>query len=175
MKELVTCKLCGKEVKGLELHLTHCLKKHSITREMYDTLDMDSTLADGMEEIPEEPAKTEKKGITHKEVESNIFNVKQRDPDRPLSEALQEFDITEHEFISLLKQWKGEGNVPLEMRLKQKAKIGYETAEKFKDQEIAEVHTVESAETLEKEFGFKCIEVRSPKGTTPKTWVLKKL
>jgi hypothetical protein len=60
------------------------------------------------------------------------------------------------------------------MRLKQKMNIGEDIAEKLKDQTSAEVTNVEAAEVLVTKYGFTCTDVRSPKGSTPKTWVLKK-
>ena len=171
---MVKCKLCGGEFKGLELHLTSCLKKYNITREMYDTLDSDPELASGSEE-PITTSSTKPEHVVSKaQIIERTLSVEHRDPDRPLSEALAEFNITEHEFISLLKQWKGEGSVPLAMRLKQKMNIGEDIAEKLKDQTSAEVTNGEAAEILVTKYGFTCTDVRSQKATTPKTWVLVK-
>ena len=171
---MIKCKLCGGEFKGLELHLAACLKKHSITREMYDELDSDPTLTDGSEEPVTTSSTKPEHVVSQAQIIERALSVEHRDPDRPLSKALAEFDITEHEFISLLKQWKGEGSVPLTMRLKQKMNVGEDIAEELKDQTSAEVTNLEAAEVLVTKYGFTCTDVRSPKGSTPKTWVLKK-
>ena len=170
------CKLCGGEFKSLEMHLTTCLKKYNITREAYEVLDTDPTLSDSSDELAPVTIPEKQEGVvTPVQAVDRVFKVGQRDPNRPLSEALQEFNITEHELISILKKWKGEGNVPLEMRIKQRMSIGEELAKQYEGKTSAEVSNPEAAEVLVKNYGFKCIEVRSPKGTTPKTWVLKKL
>ena len=175
---MVKCKLCGGEYKSLEMHLTSCLKKYKITREQYSELPDPVNETDEIKEVEEgalpEAENAEEVVVTPKTLKENVFKTKKRDPDRPLSEALTEWGISEGEFIVLLKKWKGEGGVPVEMRMKQKMVIGEGIAETFKKKDYAEVPNAEAAEILIKYHDFKCIEVRSPKGTAPKTWVLKR-
>ena len=169
----VICKICGKEVKGLELHLTTCLKKNNMIREQYDSLPeyTPPEVTESLEEV-EEPIPT----VTPKEKVDNIFKglPKSIDLNRPFGEVLKEYKITEKEFVALVNQWKGEGSVTLEMKLNRKEEQGKEIAEKYKDQETVELTNLNAAETLVKEHGFVCTAVRSATSSKPKTWILKR-
>lgn len=173
---MIKCRLCGGDYKSIEMHLTTCLKKHSITREQYDALGDESTddLADNVQVIDNEVID---KGISQKEVISNIFKgvPKQIDLARPFGEVIEEYGITEKEFVALVNQWKGQKEIPIEMKIKKNLDMGNETAEKYKDLTDVEVDNVYTAEVLVKKYGFECVAVKSATIKTPKTWVLKKM
>ena len=191
---MTTCKICGKDYKSIEMHLGTCLKKANITRESYTNLPefgatriKDKVI--GLEDEFKEISEAERENITSlaapaqdpnyisgHDVRKNIFKgaTRERDPDRPLSVALSEFGISEEEFLALLNQWKGEAKIPINMRMSQRASVGDKEAETLKDLDRVETFNLATAEALEKNYGFKTLEVRSRKGNTPKTWVLKK-
>jgi hypothetical protein len=154
------------------MHLTTCLKKHGITREQYSDLGDESTsdLSDNIE-IPAEDS-----GITQKERIDNVFKgvPKQIDLARPFGEVIEEYGITEREFVALVNQWKGKGEIPPDLKIAQKENIGSDLAEKYKDQEKVNISNLNAAEVLVKKYGFECLAVKSATSTAPKTWVLQK-
>lgn len=174
---MVRCKLCGREYNGLELHLTSCLKKHSITREQYTDLpDKQVSVEEQVasNEFKDEPI--DNKGISQKEIVSNIFkgSVEKKDPNRPFSEALADYGIDEKEFGNIMKFWKGEGQIPMNMRMDRKAVKGKDEAAKLSVNANVDTHSLHTAESLVKEFGFEVVTVRGATDKTPKTWVLRK-
>lgn len=172
---MTKCKICGGEFKSLEMHLTTCLKKNSITREQYDSLGDESTsdLSDNIE-VPSDVV--EDKGITRKERIDNVFKgvPKSIDLARPFGEVIEEYGITEREFVALVNQWQGKGEIPPDLKIAQKESIGSELAEKYKDQKNVEIANLNAAEVLVKKYGFTCTAVRSATNKAPKTWVLEK-
>jgi hypothetical protein len=180
---MVRCKLCGGEYRGLELHLTACLKKHNITREKYTDLpdkvvvEEVKVLENEFKEVEAETAPViEKQGISHKEIVSNIFkgSVEKKDPNRPFSEALAEYGISEKEFTNILKFWSGEGKVPLDMRIDRRIVKGKEEATKLSNDDNVTTPNLDTAESLVKDYGFKVVTVRGATDKSPKVWVLRK-
>jgi len=186
------CRLCGKDCASIEGHLTFCLKKNSITREKYNDLpewkvDSSSTsppvlstdvmATDSFDEIEQPQEQPEIKGqVTYQERIDNVFkdSVEKKDPNRPFSEALEEYKITEKEFVTILKAWRDGGKIPVDMQMKQKADKGKSEAKMLSDKDSVTTNSLETAESLVKSYGFEVITVKSAKGNTPKTWVLRK-
>ena len=192
---MIKCKLCGKDYKSIEMHLGTCLKKSNITREAYSNLPeygveqpVSSKLVDSKpEELLPELTESDLKAIVNpetaptshisgKDLRKSVFkgSFTERNPNRPLNEALSEFGISEEEFLAILNQWKGEAKVPVGMRMSQRTSLGEAEAEKLKDSDRIETYLLEAAEALTKKYGFIVTDVRSPKGNKPKTWVLRK-
>jgi hypothetical protein len=167
------CKVCKKEkIKSLDAHLKFCLKKYDMTREEYDVL------PDDYEDMSEEVLNMDTIKVQEevpKTREENIFdNVKKRDPERPLKEALKEYNITEQEFHSVMKFWKGQGAIPLDRRMKNKKTKGLAEAEKLSSNQNVETSNVDTAEVLVSKYGFKCLKVQAQQDNKPKIWVLTK-
>lgn len=191
------CRLCGKDCASIEGHLTFCLRKYQITREKYNeypewgvepsttppsvsSTDIGATESDSLSEMeqtqmPEQVKKPDGQ-VTYKDRIHNVFkdSVEKKDPNRPFSEALAEYYITEKEFVTILKAWKDGGKIPVEMQMKQRADKGKGEAKLLSEKESVETHSLDTAESLVKEFGFEVLTVRASNGRAPKTWVLRK-
>ena len=111
--------------------------------------------------------------ITPKEINSRIFK-QDKDPKRPLSEFLDEYEITEDELVRLIKGSKV-------FSVKDKAKSDLELAEveveKYKNEKLAFITNLLVADLLEKRYNFKCTEVKGPRISSsglskPKIWVM---
>jgi len=167
---MITCKVCKKEMKRLTIaHIaTHGMK----TMKEYE--EYGEELVEGLEEIatdikdlttPEE----EKITMSYDERREYLFKDKEKDPDRPLSQFLQEQGVSESELESMIHKYKAGRELNVTEQINKNVNKGKEEAEKYKDKEKVEVHDVNTAESLEKYHRFTCTEVKSK---PIKTWVL---
>ena len=113
--------------------------------------------------------------VTPREAKERVFKTN-KDSKRSLSEFLSEHEITEDALLKLIKQSKV-------FSVKDKAKNDLELAEieveKYKNEKLAFVTNLLVADLLEKQYNFKCTEVKGPRISSsglpkPKTWVMKK-
>jgi len=153
------CTICNKEFKNLGVHM----RKHETP--------VEASVEEDFSEIEE----VDTVKITPKEINSRIFK-QDKDPKRPLSEFLDEYEITEDELVRLVKGSRV-------FSVKDKAKSDLELAEieveKYKNEKLAFVTNLLVADLLEKRYNFKCTEVKGPRISSsglpkPKTWVMKK-
>lgn len=184
------CKLCNdeKEYKNLQQHLKMA---HNMTMEEYSDLyggdedsfeEVDSSDSLIEDQIPKKEEDTPKVTDDSKIVISNTER-KERIFDEPvvsweertIKEFLDGYDMTEEELMALVRKYKTGSALPVNQQIEQKMKLGEKSAEKFKDQNYVETHSLEEAEVLTKNYNFKVLEVRSGKGTQKKTWVLRKV
>ena len=174
---MIKCKICGGQYSNLEMHLTHCLKKNNVTREGYNALPSGDELViqEGVEEFTGDQEK-ESGYVSPKDLQRNIFKgaSKDRDPNRPLSEALKEFNVSEEEFLAIMKRWHDGAEIPIEMVLERREAAGENAAKGLSVQDRVNTSKLEVAEALVKNYGFVVLEVQSAKGGRPKTWVLNK-
>lgn len=155
------------ECKNLGVHLR---RKHQISKKEYDEIDLGEQTGDFEEIIDDTTHKT-----VPKEILNNIFEPNKKDPNRPVQDLLNEFDLTEPELRNIIVQYKGGANIPIDQQIKRNEELGNADAIKLKDKDIVKTSSVHVAEALEKDHGFKCKEVRSPRGSSPKTWVMIKV
>jgi hypothetical protein len=193
---MIKCLVCNKEYKKITaLHVrTHGMeldeyallaesreihtKESGITKEFNMLNDMISDVeeiendslvqAERVVKYTEEPVET-----NYEERINSIFkdSIKERDQNRPISEFLTEFDITEKELRQVVRQYKGGNSISISQGLANKAIRAKNIAESLSDRDMVETRDSFTAEILEANYGFTCIEVRSG---PPKMWVLHK-
>jgi len=165
------CKLCNSEFKNLNTHLRG---KHKMSREDYNLQFSEEDTE--FKEINEDDILPKEDGvITYKERIEGIFDgPKQTNAEMILGDYLKLKGLTLSELNHIVTQFKGGSGIPISQRLKRDQDIGKERASKLKDESRVETDDVLTAEWLRKDYGFKWIETRSARGTTPKTWVLEK-
>lgn len=186
------CLVCNKEFKkvvpahvmlhGLKWKEYGLLKKsreiHTKDEDTFDDENVEDAsddenvedTSDGLEEIE---YRHEDVKISHDEMQDAIFkdSTTERNPARPIGEFLAEFKITEKELRQVVKQYKGGEAISVSQGIENKIERGKNIAESLKDREVVETQDVYTAETLTREYGFICKEVRSG---PPKMWILYK-
>ena len=188
------CNICGKEYSNLGVHVN---KAHRIPMSEYNKLYPDekttsdevimqkveesSLKKDVVEEVklPEADADivdSEDTGVkvSPSVIRDGIFGEEVVYADKPLSVFLARYDVTEKELRAIMRQYKTGSTVPVGQQIKQREDIGLSEAEKLKNESNVETTSLYTAEALTTKYGFECVTVRSKKGNTPKTWVLKK-
>lgn len=163
-KEIVRDLAEGEEIAEKEFKANAAEEAVEVTK-----LDEADEYLDMMSEAPVEAK------VTNKEIRDGIFGKEETFSDKPLSDFLEKFDISEKELRAIVRQYKTGSSVPVSQQLKQKEEIGLSGAEKLKNKEKVETYDLHIAEALTTKYGFECITVRSRKGNTPKTWVLRKI
>lgn len=158
----VECKICGKRFKVITVpHIrTHGLS----TMEQYENYDPHASKRDIRPK-----GNTE---VTLEQREENIWGEQERDVERPLSDFLKEFDITEKELREVARRFKTGKPIDVETANANDQKIGEKEAEELKDSvgEI-EVFRAETAQELKTKYGFLGV---TSKGGPPKSWILMK-
>ena len=152
------CKICGKEFKAI--NAVH-LKTHNITMEQYAKLS----------DKKDQDVVSEKDSVTPKEITKTIFGEQDTNIEKPLNDLLEEFDITEKELRSIIRNYKNGEQLDVLQNIKRKQEFGERSAEELKDKDNVETCNLDIADALVHKFNFKVIKVSSkPK----KTWFLKK-
>ena len=154
------CKVCGKSYKQITaMHV----RTHGMNLEQYEAFD------------PHAPKKDiEPKGnteVTLEQREENIWGDQERDVERPLSNFLKEFDITETELREVARKFKSGRHIDPKIDAANKEKIAVSEVEELKDKDEVEVFRAETAELLKMKYGFIGV---SSKGGPPKSWILRK-
>ena len=162
-KEL--CKVCGKP-QG-RITVAH-LKTHDITMDQYKQMPDFDEFADMDLDI--EPTGNTK--ITPKELQDRIWDKEKKDPNRPLTEFLAEFGLTEEEARGVLKKFTKGDRIDPKIQAKNFKRIGTAGADKLKDKDKVETDNLHIAEELQVSHGFICTDVIGARGAKPKTWVL---
>jgi len=161
-----TCKIC-KDDKPYSRLDVHVRKFHNMDMDEYSIYDPD--LLEVMEFEPSEP-------ISHVTRMDNIFSgkVKESYVDRPLKDFLSKYNIAEKELTAIIKNYTEGKPLPLEQAHKLGEKRGIEEAKTLKHLKSVKTPNLQTAEALEKHYGFKCTAVHSAKDSTPKRWELEK-
>jgi len=166
------CEICDKDFKNLAVHMrtkhgiAGPVKKVENLSEMKEML-KEETLQE--ETLPEIVIDEDK--LTTKDRREKLFGKNERDPDRPIREFLDEFGITETELRNITRQYKNGYALSASQSIKAKQDIGIKEAANLAEQSEVETKNIFTAETLEKQYGFAVLEVRSG---PPKMWVLRK-
>lgn len=159
------CKVCGKEYKSV--NIMH-VRTHDIDMEQYELLPEYAQISTTVE--PKGNIK-----FTQTEMQTRIFGEQEKDINRPLSDFLNEFGVTEKEARELLKKFTTGKRIDPRIQATNFQKIGTEGAEALKDQDEVETTSLHVAEALTTKYGFTCTDLRGRRGDTPKTWFLKKV
>lgn len=145
--------------------------------EVIDTVTTtDKAKEDTTGKAKEEIKPTKKDGtVTHKELISSIFdNVKESDPDRPLSVFCKEFDITESELINVVAKYTNEGEIPICEIIKNQEKVGHKKAKELAGPPSVKTTNAHVSQSLIEDFGYTCVNVKGAYGMVPKTYFLQK-
>jgi hypothetical protein len=163
------CRICNKEFSNLAVHVR---QSHKMTMDEYKSSGEEFDEFENVEVLT--PESTDK--ISSSDLTKNIFSgsVEEKDPNRPLSEFLSEFDVTEKEVRALIRQFKGGGKITVTQQIQNNQEFGEKNAEQYKDEENVSVTNLYVAEALVTKYNFEVTDVRSAKGNRPKTWVLRK-
>lgn len=157
------CKVCGKEFKKMTaMHLT----THGINFEQYDKL---PEFEANVEVEPQ--GNTE---VTADEMKDRIWGKQERDVNRPLSEFLNEFGVTEKEAREVLRKFTTGARIDPRIQAENFKKIGVKGATELEDKDNVETTSLHVAEELCNK-GFIVTSVKGKVGNTPKTWFLKKV
>ena len=118
--------------------------------------------------------------VTPAEYNEMLFDhVERKDPDRPLSEFLKECDLTEGELINIVRQYWGDGTIPVHQKIKHDTSRGATEAAEIAKRNPPKTTTTAAhvAQVLEEKFGYKVVEVQSPNkmGISPKKYILEKV
>ena len=164
--ETSTCKLCKDDKPYVRLD-THVRKIHNMNMDEYEIYDSD--LLEVKEFEPKDP-------ISHVDRMDNIFSgkVKESYINKPLKDFLSKYNITEKELTAIVQNYTEGKPLPLEQAQKLGEKKAMEEAKSVKDYKTYKTPNLQTAEALEKHYGFKCTAVHSAKGSSPKLWVLEK-
>ena len=165
------CKVCGKEFKNISVHAR---TKHGMSKEEYEAYEElpeneEMEMFGDAEEVFEQVKKSNEERVIDK-----IFEPKESGASKPLSEFLQEFGLTESELRHLAREYVDGTQMPVQQKLKREEDFGNKGARELKDEKEVEVANLNIAEALQNKYGFKCVSVKSAKGTEPKKWVLVK-
>lgn len=160
-----TCKVCGKEFK--KVNIMH-MRTHDLDQEQYDML---PEFKQNVEPI--EPKGNTKVSIDERD--KKIWGDRVKDINRPLSDFLGEFGLTEKEARGILKNYTTGKKVDPVIEAKNFKRIGDEGAKEHLHKTYVEVTNLHVAEVLSTEYGFTCTNVIGARGDKPKTWVLEKL
>ena len=143
---------------------------------------LEKQLAEAKQKLADDKKKEEEDkigDITPKELDEAVFNhVERQDPDRPLSEFCKDANMTEGELINVVNKYKGTGEIPVLEVIKNDESIGFNEAQKLAKNNPPSIKVTKAhvAQSLEEEFGYKCVEVqgKGKMGISPKTYILKK-
>jgi len=188
---MAKCEICkdGKDFKNLPVHVRN---KHKMTMMEYneklrkpDILEQEevSTLVEQQEVKPPKAEMlvesddniVENITTTGANRTKEIFRDYQKDPNRPLSEFMKEMTVdSEEELRAIIRQFKTGSPLPVHEQMKQRENYADAQAKKLLDKDDVEVTMLATAEVLQNKYGYEVVDVRSPQGTKPKTWVLKR-
>ena len=143
------CKICNKEFVNIK---SHVITKHHLTPEKYEEY-----------------------------VENNIELLETEETEtitKTLTEVLEEFEISEIDLYNILRKYKYGSNRKMSEFLVRSESDAYKEAEILASDDKKELKTnnVQISESLIKNFGYKCTEVKSKMmgHVLEKTWILKK-
>ena len=169
------CKVCGKEYKAMtSMHtLTHglTLKQYAELDETkpestFKELDMSDPKAG--DAVTVDLATELKKSKT-----DTIFDGKDRKyADRPLSDFLKKYNISEKDLTSLALKYTTGSILPISQQIEKKIKVGEDGAAKVAGPEEVQVYTIAEADALAKKHGYECLECRRVNGK--KVWFMRK-
>jgi hypothetical protein len=117
------------------------------------------------------------KPVTPKDRTEGIFGKKTKPSEITLQEVLDHYNISEEELRKIIRTYKSGETISVTQTIAQKQKMASEEAQKViknakeLKQDKVEVHDVHTAEELVN-LGWVVETVRSPKGNSPKAWVL---
>jgi len=164
------CKVCNRTFKKVtDSHL----KTHDISRADYNGIG-DS----GMKEVESEAQLIEEPIAVTEEVKpaksrvDQVFDVERKYEDKPLSEFLKRYDITESDLTKIVLQYKTGKAIPVSQQIQHKMDTEAKEAEKLVGAKSLQITTVEKADILIHQHGYTCNEVKKVKGV--KTWFLTK-
>ena len=196
------CKICGRDFSKLHVHVR---KAHNMGMIEYNKKYVTKEDSDGLQElqetdIPETVEKAEEVEevvITPTQQKVKIFDgvIVERDPNRPLSQFLEEMGIeNEKELRRIIRAQRGEPGVDVIEQIRNNEESAEREAKELlkknkDDANVIETTNLYVAEVLEKKYGYAVINVISatPKQkfpganvmpdelVKPKTWVLQKI
>ena len=160
---MVQWKVCGKEFKRITVpHIT----THDMSKEEYDIMTEFKDRG-----TPDAPESTEP--VSKVKRQENIFGVPKTGVDAPLSEFLEEFDISELELRQITRLYTTGQKINPAIETDNKIKIATRSLEDYMKLDKCEVTNLHLAEALTKN-GFTVTDLRGAKGTQKKTWFLVK-
>ena len=170
-----TCKVFGREFK--KITKSH-IKTHGISVSAYDKIKETSIkevefmgeLAEGVEpmdipDVVEAPVK-----VRH--VDQVFDGANRKYADRPLEDFLKRYSISEEDLTKIVLNYKTGKPIPVAQQIKHKLDIEKKEAEKLVGADSLTVTSIEKADVLVNQHGYKCTEVKGIKGV--KTWFLTK-
>lgn len=136
---------------------------------MKKKVDVQEEVIDEVNDDVEEPT-----SITPQERTDAIFGKYESWEDRKVSEFVSAFGISEKELMSIVSQYKKGRGLMLSQQAEQNRKMNAEKASDLANKESVEAHSVEVAELLVRNHGFRVTDVKAI-GFGKKTWKLVKI
>jgi LEA14-like dessication related protein len=176
MEFIMKCKICGNEFKRITF--LHTSKMHGMTMDEYNEYDPNKIVGLDTEVSLDETEEGEEIISTPMSVSARtkrVFDVPLKDSNRPLSDFLVEFQLSEVELRDIVKKHfeKGSESLTVSQRINLNEKTGVTEAEKLKDKNVVRTTNLHIAEAL-------CDKLKTHKffemdRTGQKTWVLHKI
>ena len=164
------CKVCGKEYKTMTSMHT---QTHGLTLKQYAELDETKPESTFKELDVSNPEVVEVETVIKQSRADMIFDSKDRKyADRPLSDFLKKYNISEKDLTSLALKYTTGSILPISQQIEKKIKVGEDGAAKVAGPEEVQVYTIAEADALAKKHGYECLECRRVNGK--KVWFMRK-